>query len=62
MLKDANVILDELGIQVEFSGNEAVAAAMLGASINYPVRGAVLFKSTVGTNVFLRRGPPDAGC
>ncbi|HTM61380.1 MAG TPA: indolepyruvate ferredoxin oxidoreductase subunit alpha, partial [Burkholderiales bacterium] len=27
------------------------AAAMLGASINYPMRGAVAFKSTVGTNV-----------
>src|SRR5690606_36074177 len=27
------------------------AAAMLGASINYPLRGAVAFKSTVGTNV-----------
>ncbi|HEU4352074.1 MAG TPA: indolepyruvate ferredoxin oxidoreductase subunit alpha, partial [Burkholderiales bacterium] len=26
-------------------------AAMLGASINYPMRGAVAFKSTVGTNV-----------
>lgn len=51
VLKDAGDILGELGIQVEFSGNEAIAAAMLGASINYPVRGAVLFKSTVGTNV-----------
>ena len=51
VLKDADQILDDLGIQIEFSGNEAVAAAMLGASINYPVRGAVLFKSTVGTNV-----------
>ena len=51
VLKDAGEILDDLGIHVEFSGNEAIAAAMLGASINYPVRGAVLFKSTVGTNV-----------
>ncbi|MFN3209058.1 MAG: thiamine pyrophosphate-dependent enzyme [Roseovarius sp.] len=51
VLKDADAILEELGVQVEFSGNEAIAAAMLGASINYPVRGAVLFKSTVGTNV-----------
>lgn len=51
VLKDAGAILDELGVTVEFSGNEAIAAAMLGASINYPVRGAVLFKSTVGTNV-----------
>ncbi|MEX0924056.1 MAG: indolepyruvate ferredoxin oxidoreductase subunit alpha [Rhodovibrionaceae bacterium] len=51
VLKDANDILSELGVQVEFSGNEAIAAAMMGASINYPVRGAALFKSTVGTNV-----------
>lgn len=51
VLKDADDILTELGVQVEFSGNEAIAAAMMGASINYPVRGAALFKSTVGTNV-----------
>ncbi|MEI2735893.1 MAG: hypothetical protein V9G24_14540 [Rhodoblastus sp.] len=31
--------------------NEASAAAMLGASIMYPVRGAVTWKSIVGTNV-----------
>ncbi|MGZ8372255.1 MAG: hypothetical protein ACXWUW_04860, partial [Rhodoplanes sp.] len=31
--------------------NEASAAAMLGASINYPLRGAVTWKSIVGTNV-----------
>src|SRR5207253_2000239 len=30
---------------------EASAAAMLGASINYPLRGAVTWKSIVGTNV-----------
>src|SRR3954454_10091780 len=51
VLNDARDILDELGIHVEASANEAGAAAMLGASINYPVRGAVTFKSTVGTNV-----------
>src|SRR5262249_30187892 len=33
------------------SANEATAAAMLAASINYPIRGAVTWKSTVGTNV-----------
>src|SRR5258708_10332585 len=49
--KDARKILDEPGIHVEANANEAGAAAMLGASINYPVRGAVTFKSTVGTNV-----------
>src|SRR5919108_2262471 len=51
VLNDARDILDELGIHVESNANEAGAAAMLGASINYPVRGAVTFKSTVGTNV-----------
>jgi indolepyruvate ferredoxin oxidoreductase alpha subunit len=38
-------------VHVETNANEAGAAAMLGASINYPMRGAVAFKSTVGTNV-----------
>jgi indolepyruvate ferredoxin oxidoreductase alpha subunit len=43
--------LDELGVHVEACTNEASAAAMLGASINYPARGAVTWKSIVGTNV-----------
>ncbi len=43
--------LDELGVHVEACTNEASAAAMLGASIMYPVRGAVTWKSVVGTNV-----------
>ena len=51
VLNDARGILGELGVHVESNANEAGAAAMLGASINYPVRGAVTFKSTVGTNV-----------
>ena len=51
VLNDARHILDELGVHVETNANEAGAAAMLGASINYPMRGAVAFKSTVGTNV-----------
>ena len=51
VLNDARDILEELGIHVESNANEAGAAAMLGASINYPVRGAVTFKSTVGTTV-----------
>ncbi len=51
VLNDAHDILDELGIHVETNASEAGAAAMLGASINYPVRGAVTWKSTVGTNV-----------
>jgi indolepyruvate ferredoxin oxidoreductase alpha subunit len=51
VLGDAGDILDELGIYFENSASEAGAAAMLGASINHPVRGAVTWKSTVGTNV-----------
>src|SRR5215510_4603133 len=51
VLNDARGILDELGIHVETNASEAGAAAMLGASINYPLRGCVTFKSTVGTNV-----------
>lgn len=51
VLGDAKDLLDGLGIYFEPSASEAGAAAMLGASINYPVRGAVTWKSTVGTNV-----------
>src|SRR4249920_403751 len=51
VLNDAREILDDLGVHVETNASEAGAAAMLGASINYPMRGAVAFKSTVGTNV-----------
>ena len=51
VLKDAADVLDELGVHFEVNGNEAAAAAMLAASINYPMRGAVTWKSTVGTNV-----------
>src|SRR5438067_10563260 len=51
VLGEARHLLDDLGIYFEGSASEAGAAAMLGASINYPVRGAVTWKSTVGTNV-----------
>ena len=44
-------LLADLGVHVETCTNEAAAAAMLGASINYPLRGAVTWKSIVGTNV-----------
>lgn len=44
-------LLGELGVRFETSGNEASAAAMLGASVQYPLRGAVTWKATVGTNV-----------
>jgi len=51
VLTDAQDILDELGVRFEASASEATAAATLAASINYPLRGAVTWKSTVGTNV-----------
>ena len=48
---DARGILDSLGVHVETCANEAAACAMLAASVNYPVRGCAVWKSTVGTNV-----------
>ncbi|SDQ97543.1 indolepyruvate ferredoxin oxidoreductase subunit alpha [Pseudovibrio sp. Tun.PSC04-5.I4] len=51
VLADAQDILGELGVHYEASASEAAAAAMLAASVHYPIRGAVTFKSTVGTNV-----------
>jgi indolepyruvate ferredoxin oxidoreductase alpha subunit len=47
----AREYLAGLGVHVEACANEAAAAALLGASINYPLRGAVTWKSIVGTNV-----------
>ena len=51
VLADAQPILDELGVYFEPAASEAAAAAALSASVNYPVRGAATWKSTVGTNV-----------
>jgi indolepyruvate ferredoxin oxidoreductase alpha subunit len=51
VMVQARPYLDELGVHVEACSNEASAAAMLGASIHYPLRGAVTWKSVVGTNV-----------
>src|ERR1700729_4129070 len=51
VLGDAREVLDELGVYFENSASEATAAAMLAASVHYPLRGAVTFKSPVGTNV-----------
>src|SRR5436305_6629961 len=51
VLVDAEDIIGDLGVHLETCTNEASAAAMLGASINYPLRGAVTWKSIVGTNV-----------
>jgi indolepyruvate ferredoxin oxidoreductase alpha subunit len=51
VLVQAKDLLAELGVDVQACSNEASAAALLGASIHYPVRGAVTWKSIVGTNV-----------
>jgi indolepyruvate ferredoxin oxidoreductase alpha subunit len=52
VMADANEsLLGPMGIYFQLSGSEAAAAALLGASINYPMRGAVTWKSVVGTNV-----------
>jgi indolepyruvate ferredoxin oxidoreductase, alpha subunit len=51
VLSDARDVLDELGVHFENSASEAAAAAMLAASVHYPIRGAVTFKSPVGLNV-----------
>lgn len=51
VLADGQEILAELGVHFEANGSEASAAAMLSASISYPLRAAVTWKSTVGTNV-----------
>ncbi len=51
VLADAQGLLDELGVHFESSASEAAAAATLAASVMYPLRGAVTWKSTAGTNV-----------
>lgn len=51
VLADAEDILAEYGVRFDSSASEAAAAASLSASVNYPIRGAVTFKATVGTNV-----------
>ena len=51
VLSDGADILNELGVHFESSASEAAAAATLSASVHYPIRGAVTFKSTVGLNV-----------
>src|SRR5476649_890484 len=51
VLADASDILGELGVHFESSANEAAAAATLATSVMYPIRGAVTWKSTAGTNV-----------
>lgn len=51
LTSDSKGLMAELGVHTETCANEAAAAAMLAASVNYPLRGAVTWKSTVGTNV-----------
>ncbi len=51
VLADAKDVMSELGVHFETSASEATAAATLSASVMYPVRGAVTFKSTAGANV-----------
>ncbi|MCD1633152.1 indolepyruvate ferredoxin oxidoreductase subunit alpha [Martelella mediterranea] len=51
VLADAKDVMADLGVHFESSASEAAAAAMLSASVMYPVRGAVTWKSTAGTNV-----------
>lgn len=51
VLADAEEILGELGVRFEANASEAAAAAMLAASVHYPIRGAVTFKGSVGVNV-----------
>lgn len=51
VLADAEEILTELGVRYEANASEAAAAAMLAASVHYPIRGAVTFKGSVGVNV-----------
>jgi len=51
VMVQAKDMMGRLGVHVEACSNEASAAAMLGASIHYPLRGAVTWKSIVGTNV-----------
>ena len=51
VLVESQDLLDDLGVHLETCTNESSAAALLGASINYPIRGCVTWKSIVGTNV-----------
>ena len=51
VLADAEELMSELGVRFEANASEAAAAAMLAASVHYPIRGAVTFKGPVGVNV-----------
>ena len=47
----ASAVRDELGVRFISHPNEASAAAMLGASINFRLRGAAIYKATAGSAV-----------
>ena len=51
VLADAEDLMADLGVRFEANASEAAAAAMLAASVHYPIRGAVTFKGPVGVNV-----------
>ena len=51
VLSDAQDIMADLGVHFEASASESAAASTLAASVMYPIRGAVTWKSTAGTNV-----------
>ena len=51
VLADAEDLMRELDVRFEANASEAAAAAMLAASVHYPIRGAVTFKGPVGVNV-----------
>ena len=51
VLADAQDLLAELDVHYAANASESAAAAMLAASVHYPIRGAVTFKAPVGINV-----------
>ena len=57
VLADAQEIIGELGVRYEANASEAAAAAMLAASVHYPIRGAVAFKDRSGPTSPPTRSP-----
>lgn len=51
VIADAQDVLTEHGIRFENSASEATSAAMLAASVNYPLREATTFKATADTTL-----------
>ncbi len=48
-LQAGSDVLEELGVKLVMSANEASAVAALAASVNYPLRGAAIFGGPAGT-------------